>query len=65
MKSIERLWERLDQCIDNREHQLEQTILKCEKLQKIYERLNKDLKNISQNLNSIKDQTNIVSLNSF
>lgn len=61
MKSIESLWERLDQCIANREHQLEQRILKCEKLKKIYDKLNKDLKNIGNKLNSIKEQTNIVS----
>ena len=53
---VDRLWERLDQAISNRESQLEATIGKYDKMQKTYDHLNKDIKRLTSNLNTLKDQ---------
>lgn len=59
---MERLWERLDLAIANREFHLEQAIGKYDKMQKTYDHLNKDLKRITTNLNHIKEQLNKVNI---
>ena len=61
MRVIDRLWERLDQAISSRESQLEATIGKYDKMQKTYEHLNKDIKRLTSNLNTLKDQLGVVS----
>lgn len=61
---VDRLWERLDQAISSRESQLEAAIGKYDKMQKTYEHLNKDIKRLTSNLNTLKDQLGIVSASS-
>jgi hypothetical protein len=56
IKILDRLWDKLDQTIQNREAQLEKAILSWDKNQKKYEMVSQATKSLNQSLNLIREQ---------
>lgn len=53
---IESLWDRLDQVMHEREDQLEQSMLRFEKMKYQYEKLTQEIRNKTQALNSLHNE---------
>ncbi len=60
IRVIDEMWDKLDSTMQSREIQLEQSIAKFERLQSQYDKVNKDIRSITSNLNSHREQLEIV-----
>jgi dystonin len=58
IEMLDRLWERLDFCLNSRETHLEAAIARFDKMQKTYERVNSQSNKLGKQLNEIKEQLN-------
>jgi hypothetical protein len=60
IRVIEEMWDRLDLTMQVREKQLEQSMLKFERLQSQYDKVNRDIRSITSNLNTRRGELEIV-----
>lgn len=60
IRVIEKLWDKLDITLQNRESQLEHAILRSEKLQRSYESFISNTENLDFSLDSLRNQLEIV-----
>ena len=60
IRKVEKLWDKLDQSIHNREFQLEQAISNCELMQKNYESLFEKTQDLDKSLKVLEEKLNYV-----